>query len=310
MAAPASAQCTLTGAATLSEARIDVPGAGPLVVDLEDQPLSLEMTEGSVATFRATGALDFSGRVAREGVPVALRRPTRVGALQLRPGTPIERAVVVADHLSVRMRLAHGLRADLDLPCDAARLGATADPPETTPEGAPTEGTLLVAVPRLRVHAAPAGPGSVTVVVERGTLRLAELERSGPWVHVRRDFFDGTTLDGWVRASEVRRVRSAELTEELWGDQIGTSGGCGHGASHTYIGPATLRAGAEVRTAPDGPVWARARRDVEVSVMWRYGAETVALERLEGLRARTLCPTLFEQAHVRRDDVVLPARAP
>ncbi len=307
VASPASAHCTLTGAASLIEVSIDVPGTEPLVADLEDQPLRVRMTGEPRLRFRATGALDFSGSVARDAVPVALRRPTRVGPLTLRPGTAIERAVGSADHLTVSARLSDAVRAELELPCAAARLGATGVPPDDLPADAPAEGGLEVEAGRLRVHRAPASPGSAVVVVESGSLRLAELGRRDGWVHVRRDFFDGATIDGWVRAGDVRVVEPEGMSETLMGTHIGMTGGCGHGGSHIYVGPATLRRGATLRVTPGGSVWARARRDLEVEVFWRWGAPWVTVEGLEGLRSRRDCPTRFSDAHARREDVVIPS---
>ncbi len=303
--APVSADCTLAGVGTVPEVRIEVPGGAPIEASLEQQPLTVELRDDPRASFRATGALAFAGTADASAVPVALRRARRVGPLVLRPGTAILRATTAGAGLSVDARLTEGIVAALTLPCDALRVGATADPPAGAPEGAPTHTTLEAAAPRLLVHRAVGSPGPVTIRIEQGTLRLAEIARRGEWVRVRRDFFDGSTLDGWVRAAEVRATGSLELAETMFGTLVG-GGICGHGGSHTYVGPATLRAGAVVRAAPDGAAWARATRAIEVRVTWPWDSPWVEVNEVEGLRARGECPNLVTFAFVRREDVEMP----
>lgn len=303
--APVSADCTLAGVATLAEVRIDAPGGAPIEAALEDQPLTVELREGAPAAFRATGALAFAGTVAVPAVPVALRRARRVGPLVLRPGTAILRATPAADSLAVDVRLTEGIVAELTLPCAAVRVGATAQPPVASPAGAPTRTTLAAVGARLLVHRAVGSPGPLTIRIEQGNLHLAEVARRGEWVRVRRDFFDGSTLDGWVRAADVRATGSLAVVETMYGTMVGEER-CGHGASHTYVGPATLRAGAVVRAAPDGAEWARATRAIEVRVTWPWESPWVEVNEVEGLRARGECPNLVTFAFVRREDVELP----
>lgn len=86
-----------------------------------------------------------------------------------------------------------------------------------------------------------------------------------------------------MRASSVRAVAPEPFT---WtGDGLrGTGSGCGRGVSHTYVGPATLLAGSELRTGvPDGAVWAVATADLEVRVMVRWGASWGEIEAIDGL---------------------------
>ncbi|MCB9596093.1 MAG: hypothetical protein H6719_25450 [Sandaracinaceae bacterium] len=308
-AAPASAQCAVAGRLSAVEVRVDVADGAPLEVDLEEQAATVSLTDGPRVSFESAGDLEFRGSFERGQLRTRLARSTRVGPLRLRPGTEIRDATAAGMAVAVEVELMEGVTTTVELPCRAVELGATAEPPTVVPNGT-RRGDLLTTGRTLRVHVAPGGADSIVLVLPAEPVRFAEAERRHGWVRVRRDFFDGSTLDGWVRERGVRSVPSEELTETLWGTEIGMSGGCGRGATHTYRGPATLRAGAVVRTEPDGPSWARARRDMEVQVFWRWGATWVALEGVEGLRSRSECPSYFEQAHVQLDDVVIPGVRP
>lgn len=70
-------------------------------------------------------------------------------------------------------------------------------------------------------------------------------------LHVRARTKAGSSLDGWIKESEVEVGGGGGL-----GEGIGLCG-CGHAG---FAGPdrVTLRAGAEVHAEPGGPVWARA----------------------------------------------------
>ncbi|MBX3272211.1 MAG: hypothetical protein KF729_18245 [Sandaracinaceae bacterium] len=303
--APARAQCTLAGTASIVGVEIDVPGGARLVVDLEDHEVAVDAGPRGPLVVRSRGALAFSGRAARDAVPVALARAVALGPLALRPGTALERPRFTGAHVRADARLTEGVYAAVGLPCRALRLGPAVEPTALAPD-APTRGALVTVGPRLRVHGTPGGPSFVSIRIEQEPLRLVERARRGGWVRVRRDFFDGSVLDGWVREAELAVAEEAELSEVLMGTLVDAMGGCLRGASHTYHGPATLRAGTLVRLAPGGPVWARARRDVEVRVRWPSGAEDVELEGIEGLRSQSECPNFVEGAWARRRDVTIP----
>lgn len=299
--APTRAQeCALVGVASVPRVRIEPTGGSAFEIDLVDHPLEAR-AEGDRVRVHSRSTFDFTGTAA--AVPVALRRATTVGPLLLRPGTPLLEPALVGAGVRVRAELSPNVSVRLDLRCDGVRAGATAEPPDEAPD-AIERGDLLAEGAHLRVHDSPAGPTSLVLArIGEGGLLLAELERRGDWVRVRRDFATGATLDGWVRARDVRRVPSEEVHDYLMGTLIGV-GGCGRGGSDGYDGPATVRAGALVHHQRAS--WARARRDVEVQVHWPAGGEWVRLETIEGVRAHGSCPNLLDVAWVRRSDVRLP----
>lgn len=257
----------------------------------------------------SAGALVWSGTAEASDVSVALARDLRLPGLTLRPGVPVsELSLPLRGSPAVDAELADGvwLRA-VEVPCDGLALEesiATAELPD-----GPERGDVLPRGRSLRVHARPGGPSVLLRLEHPAALRLARAERRGEWLRVRRELASGASLDGWVRASSVEIVDEQSLAGSL--SDIGSGSGCGRGSSHTYRGPATLLAGAEVRTAVDGVVWAVASADVEVVVAIRWGAEWAQIERVSGLlMPDEPCPSILEIAFVPRSSLRLPPGTP
>lgn len=287
--------CTLRGAGELPHVRVRPRGATPFELSVTDRPVAVTATRSERARVRATSGLIFEGEMASGDVPIALGREVRVahGVLTLRPGTAI--SVVSLRRRAVAVELDDDVRvASVTVPCDALRVGPAAAASELPPD-APEAGALLSRGEALHVHARPGGPA---LTVEAAGLRLAEVARRGGWVRVRRDFFDGSTLQGWVREAELERVPEEPFAEIGHGYGMGGLGLCGTGGAHAYRGPATLVAGAQVREAREGVAWARAAEDVEVRVYFLFGAEWAQLTRVEGLRDYEGCTQELDRAWV------------
>lgn len=306
--------CVLEGTASVDPVTIAPPGAPPFDLQLEEHPLRVELGPRT-ARVVSTSALAFEGTAAAGAIPVALARVTRVGPLEIDPGVTVERTRLPADGGSptLDLRLDREVTArGVPVGCEALRLGRSADPREP-PRDSPSHLDLGVRVLRLRVTSAPGSGVAVTLALEStSSLSLTEVERRGAFVRVRRDFQDGARLDGWVRSSHVRTVPREEVAMFGTGFGFGGLGLCGVGAgSHRYRGPATLRAGAEVRVSAGGPTWATVRRDLPVrQIDWLDGAAWAQVTRFEGVRGHGPCADVLETAWVPAAAVILPDRRP
>jgi len=307
---PAHAQCQLTGSLAQTQVRVQPRGGPAFSVDLVDHPAVARFSTTGRARVVSRGALRFTASAEPRRVAIALAGPTRIGPILLRPGTPVLEHETRPGAMFVTLRLVDGevpgVTLSATLPCRSLGLGATAEPPSEPPAGVVERGTLLSARRRLSVHAFAASPGSIRLDIHGEPLRFAELGRRDGWVHIRRDFFSGSTLDGWVREDHVRVVDDAEIRGVLMGTGAGTAGMCGHGSSHHYTGPATLRRRALVSERREGAAWATARADTPVFVDFAWGDDWVQLERLPGMRSREACTNILTHAWVRRSDVIVP----
>ncbi|HEY8431281.1 MAG TPA: hypothetical protein VIL20_23035 [Sandaracinaceae bacterium] len=307
----AGAQCVLTGAANISRVRIEPRGAPAFDVELVDHAASVAPLDGSRVRVESAGPLSWSGTAEPSHVSVHLARELRLPGITLRPSVPVSR-LRLPQHGDpvVDAQLAEGVwLREAEVPCDQLGLEWTSTLP-TLPEG-PTRGDVRPRAQELRVHAEPDGP-AVLLELERPTsLLLARTERRGPWLRVRRELASGASIDGWVHASSVQIVQEQSLGDAgLAGGVVGF--GCGSGTPpNVYRGPATLLAGAEVRTAPDGVAWAVARADVEVHVAMAHGAAWAKIERVRGMRSpNRLCGASLEFAYVPRSALRLPPGTP
>ncbi|MFK7987653.1 MAG: hypothetical protein AB8I08_16670 [Sandaracinaceae bacterium] len=136
-------------------------------------------------------------------------------------------------------------------------------------------------------------------MIEATELPLSEVERRSGWVRVRRDFRRGSTLDGWVRESDVEQITEHDFDTVGESYEWGGLGLCSSGSSHTYRGPATLLAGSEVRDASDGAVWARVEQDLPLtSVRVRWGSGWAQLVRVDGIHDHEDCTADLDRAWV------------
>lgn len=309
--ASATAQCILSGPATIDRVRVQPRGAAAFDLGLDEYDASVSpLGSGRVRVVSAT-ALVWSGE-AREGdVHAWTGRPVPLAGVTLGRGVAVsalrlpERGDPVAD---VELEDGVWIRG-ATIPCDALSLDETELDP--TADDAPESGEVVARVPRVRVYERPGGRSVIIDVASGAELRFARTEARDGWIRVRRDY-DAARIDGWVRTSDVRVVASAPMSLLRFGLDLHGGGGCGHGASHTYIGPATLLAGTELRTAQEnGAVWAVASADMEVTIAFRWGAEWGQVEGIAGLRALDAqCERVFENAWVPESGVRLPSGQP
>jgi hypothetical protein len=308
--AAASAQpCAWSGSARV--ARVTIPTSGPSVaVRVDGHEVTVTPLGAGRVRVESASSLAWAGTAAERDVSIGLQAEARLaeGALVLRAPTPVALVAMPRDGAPrVDAELAEGLwvRA-VEVPCAALTLAEVTD---ALPELPPASAEVVARRPTLEVHARPGGP-SVRLEGQRASaIRLDRLERDREWVHVRRVLDHGSILDGWVRAAHVREVPPAPRTEQGLG--FGRGSGCGHGASHTYVGPATLIAGSELRVSQDGPVWAVASEDVPVRITMRWGAAWGYVHEIPGLRALDVeCETHLRHAWAPRTAFRLPQPVP
>ncbi len=316
LAAPAARaqSCQWSGRAVATRVQIAAGRARPFTLDFEGLAVraSADATAGHVV-LRTDGALDFTGTVPATRLAIAVAREFTLGGVAtIRAGTPLALRSLAPFRIDVTVTPGATLRAVTPV-CDAVRLGETADAPATR-AGTATRGTLRARVRVLRVHATPGGAEAIDVRLDAGQrLQLAMIESRGGWVRVQRDFFAGSTVAGWVRETDVEHVPDAEFLER-GGVGFGGLGMCGSGSSHTYRGPAMLRAGGQILESRGGVPWARARHDVEIeSVSIPWGGAWAEVRDIEGVRGLDTCAGVSGRAWIRADALVLPTpsgRAP
>jgi hypothetical protein len=128
-------------------------------------------------------------------------------------------------------------------------------------------------------------------------------------VQVFHSFLSGGGFTGWVRASEVRpapaRLPERPLTVALESEPERVPM-CVREPIRGYNGPASIARGTEVRSRPDGTVWARVPEQTRLVVEDVEG-DWVAVVGVEGLRGRAWCPLLIERAWVPRASVRMPS---
>lgn len=286
-------RCTVRGTGNVDRVRIAPQGSEAFELDLSALAVEVSAARDGVRV-RTTGALRFEGTASSSAIELAVAGEARLAGVIVRPGTPLERTFLEGAGARADALIANGVTlSDARIPCARLRVGPAAEAPAHV--GGPTRGTLMTIARTLEVRARPRGPSS-TLELD-GELLLAEIAREGEWVHVRRDFFAGSTIDGWVRVSDVRSVPEEEFSELGVGIGHGGLGLCGRAGGHVYRGPATLLAGSEIRTSPDGPAWARAAQDVPIeTVEIAANATWAALVSIPGIRGHGTCPNLLETA--------------
>ncbi|MGE0784348.1 MAG: hypothetical protein AB7S26_01570 [Sandaracinaceae bacterium] len=314
VARPAAAQpslaCTLEGTGRFDAIRLPLGDAPPLELSFRRTSARVEVSGSDEARIQTTEGLLLTGTIAASGISAALRAPVepRPGLLRLRPGVPVTLRRLAP--LIVDATLTSGLTVEgLEVPCDALRAGE----PERTPEweaDAPTRGALVSRGDALTLHLAP--DSSVTLTLAVRALRLAEVERRGGWIRVRRDFMSGATVTGWVRARDVTSG-ALEAFSEIGQGSGGGLGLCGTGRRDAYLGPATLTRGAAIRESRDGRAYATAGRDIqlrEVAIAMNDGWAQIL--RIDGVEDGDECRQELSRLWVRVEDIRLPhgARPP
>lgn len=312
----ASAQCVLTGHATIERVRIALRGAEAFDLGLDGYEVTIvPLGDGRVRVESAT-SLVWSGTARDRDVGVYLARPLRLagGAVSL---LQVPMSGLTMDRQgdpSVDVELAEGVWIrGARVPCDAIALTHVELSRMRAPGSSSRaeRGDVLTLERSLDVHERPGGPSVRIELSSEASLRFARMESRGEWIRVHRELASGAEIDGWVRASQVGIVAEEPFTYGEGALGLNGRGLCGRGASHTYVGPATLLAGTEIRTAEGGAVWAIASADVEVRVMVGWGAEWGLIDSIDGLLSRDgECENLFDNAWVPSSALRLPSGAP
>lgn len=228
-----------------------------------------------VSSVEVTGALEFVGRT--EGLEFYPLAPVEVasGVVQLGPmsvlrQTSSRRAALVARKLEIG---ASFQMSQVSVPCSALAFVGSGDPSEDAHRG--------IKPPRLRSPECPelctnyrtpraldfyARPGAGAHVRLTGATIVSGLERRGQWTRVATKdsvHMDGAQLTGWVKHSQLTRIRGGigfsggRARSALPPGGVGTSTLSGPGI---YNGPAHIDAEAPVfALSAGGEPWATVR---------------------------------------------------
>ncbi len=181
------------------------------------------------------------------------------------------------------------------VPCDAVSLtkvvSARLDPIGRAAPPPPPEAVWIprVAGAALELFSAPGAGTKRTLsheVLPDGDVRqltFRVLEERKPWSRVEARG-PSVRVSGWVEQSTIV-LRSPDWVEIGWGHSGGGRMSMSMKSKReiAYEGPATLLAGSEIRMTPNGKMWARVPRDVEVKVVLPQASKWVEVTRIPGL---------------------------
>lgn len=302
--------CEVLGTIPVAHVRVTPTGGTPFELDLEGLPLAVAPgPPGAHVQVRTTGPLSFQGTVPTSAVALAFARPTRLAGGVLRVGPATRVASFVGDGPAVRvdLELQDGVTAGIvQAPCGSLRLAPR--PPARTPGR--SRGTLILAGAELALSATAGGPTELAVrFADPDSVLLQRLGARNSFVHVHARLASAE-LDGWVASAAVQAAPPAGpftnvalgVTNALVGlhRQI-----CSEGHEGEYVGPATLRAGAEI-TDPDGHVWARAVGPLTLRVVHVPGTPRARIQEIAGVFDHEGCEGFLDRAFVASSTLVLP----
>lgn len=253
LASSARAQCELSGRGVVDAV---TPVGTSLVLGFDEE--ARVILEGARAEVHGASPIVFEGAARTRDVHVSLATDrTLLGVMRARAGTELSVLRVTGDDVSARID-AGPTRLRVTLGCEDLSFSPTAPGPGTTDEEESDEARPRAAVRGTTLAVFPTARGGRRVTLRISDRReawplLAVLERRADRVHVRGHLGPDVTLDGWVDRASVREV--PEGGYEGWPDDMGGSGGCGHGyGMETYRGPALLPAGTPLEDER-GTVW-------------------------------------------------------
>lgn len=268
--------------ATRAELRADAPGVEPFAVVVTDGSLRLEPTDDP-ATLRARVAapLAFDARAPTDRQRLALARPRSTDTVVATEGVPVIAFGRDESLLAGTVQLGRSLPGEggvvlevgpLALACaDVASASGSTATTSTLARVTPSELAVARAVP-VSLRPAPAHAAGVTIRPrgEPPALPLFVTERRGGWARATLAFTDGSRVEGWSPAAELRRP---DGEESAWVERrIARSprsmalGAAGALPSSPPAPQAGVRVGVAT-LAPGTPVFARAD-DVATGEPW------------------------------------------
>ena len=309
----ARADCEVSGVASIERLRVRVPGEPLRTLSVTDAPVAVRPGQGGhYRDVRVLAPLAFTARTDAP-IPWTVPRPSALadGMLWVTPRAEIEDVRERGSgELVVRVQVDTGVWISrVRVPCAALSVGpgeAGADPPDWGVRGGPRwqlrgDDIWLMS---------EAGSGATLRVdaPEGLATPLVELEQDDGWVRVAARFASGAVLRGWVRQHHLEAVAASDASpafhRELPPAPVPR---CSAPASsrREYVGPAQVRAGAQVRVDPSGPAWASVAEPSVLTIRWRTGSPWVRLVHVPGLRGDGACPEVLTQAWVPREAVRL-----
>lgn len=248
-------------------------GSTPFRLHLDKRPLTATPSASGTSTIEVESPLRFTAtqKTSRLGARLLKRTSIAGGRIILARGlTPnfpkMERSdfqsVVEAGEIPVSLPLI-GLstKVPLKLPCSAIDISWDAEgyeePQFDLPEGAirfvDTREAILLYEKRELVNPLEIRFGSaLTVVALRGS-----------WARLRARWSDGTIVQGWVPAEEVRIEVGMPKNNLVMGGGFGAGGICGGGHRPRLI-PFKLHAHAPIHDAAGGAIWAHTAGTISV----------------------------------------------
>jgi hypothetical protein len=129
-------------------------------------------------------------------------------------------------------------------------------------------------------------------------LWVRQIAKQPGWIRVVATWDDGTELKGWTPSSSVQKPH---VIPSGPANPRSSRTACTLSGSATYR-QGTLRPGAQVRVAPDGPVWATVASPAQAIVVGASGF--VQLVDVQGLSRAPTCTNL-NNAFVSADDFIV-----
>jgi hypothetical protein len=264
LASSARAQCELAGHGVVDAV---TPVGTELVLGFDQE--TRVVLAGTRAEVHGTSPIVFEGEARARDVHVSLATDRALlGVVRARAGTALSVVRVTGEEVAARID-AGPTRLRVTLGCEDLSRQEPAAGAATTGEEESDEARSQVEVRGTTLVVFPTARGGRGVTLRNSGRRegwplLAVLERRADRVRVRGPLGPDVTLDGWVDRTSVRSV--PEGFTSGWPDDMGGSGGCGHGyGGETYRGPALLPAGTPLEDER-GTVWGHLTTELRAEI--------------------------------------------
>ncbi len=305
---PGWRRCAVHGRVVRLESVEVHPAGWNLSIAVERTPATAQLRPGStVADIDIAGTLEFRGET--NNVPYVLSRDvdTLGSRVHLAPDAHIDRARAYQDGSLVDVTIDGRVEIrGLPVACDALSLDA---PPalHSLPRVMRSHGDGTSWIAARNVVRLRALPGSTPLRVALHEPFMVTFERTatrGPWWHVQWLGMRGSSLHGWVHASELRPMPNGSYGSLLPRGH-GTCGRGRVGGPGIYFGPASVEAGTTVFASRGSGAWARVARADAVTVYSVATDPWVAIRAVPGLEDVHGCGELLH-AYVLRSAVHFP----
>ena len=311
----AFAACDVAGVPRHLSLTVGGDNLRPFVVQVAATPALASLASTPIAV-AVSGQLVFGGTAARSSIQLSTRTPITVASGMLHLTAQVSAELLGANSSNVVVRIPsfgsdEGVSIPrVELPCSVLTLDEVGEAPAVDNPGG--QQTWHARAKELVFYPKPEQRSGLPVQLSPPVdIELLQLEARPGWVLLRLNGTQGPHLVGWVRRSDVRRVRPSPgygRGAGGLGSRRASAPAC-RSVTAFFEGDADVTVGAQVFAEPDKGPWATVgtRTGLRVRLV-TSDARWVAVVGARGI-STTDCGEL-EHAWIRRDAVTLPEARP